>query len=205
MIRRAPEIAWLVMPLLPSIELSAAQQQELLSIARRSIVEGFSRGAPLRLQLETFAAALREPAAVFVTLNQNEELRGCIGSLQARDPLVKAVADAGFSSAFRDPRFEPLQAADMDQIQIEISVLSALQTFAVDSRADLLQGLRPGIDGLLIEDRGRRATFLPKVWDKIPDPEIFVEQLLLKAGLPGGHWSEAIRVQRYTTLTFADN
>jgi len=193
------------MPLLPSIDLSAAQQRELLAIARRSIVEGFSSAAPLRLQLATFAAALREPAAVFVTLNQNGELRGCIGSLQARDPLVQAVADAGFSSAFRDPRFEPLQAADMDQIQIEISVLSALRTCAVDSRADLLQSLRPGIDGLLIEDQDRRATFLPKVWDKIPDPEVFIEQLLLKAGLPAGHWSEAIQVQRYTTLTFADN
>jgi hypothetical protein len=193
------------MPLLPSIELSAAQQRELLAIARRSIVEGFSRVAPLPMQLSNFAAALRAPAAVFVTLTRNGELRGCIGSLQARDPLVRAVANAAFGSAFEDPRFEPLQAAFMERIQIEISVLSALQPFAVDSRADLLQSLRPGIDGLLIEDRGRRATFLPKVWEKIPDPEDFVAHLLLKAGLPSAHWSEAVRVQRYTTLTFADN
>ena len=195
----------MAMPLSPCTELSVAQQRELLAIARRSIAEGFANAAPLRLQLDSMEAALQEPAAVFVTLTQNGELRGCIGSLQALDPLAQAVADAAFNSAFRDPRFEPLQAADMDAITIEISVLSALEPFAVKSRTELLSSLRPGIDGLLIEDCGRRATFLPKVWDKISSPEAFVEQLMLKAGLPAGHWSETIRVRRYSTLTFAEN
>jgi AMMECR1 domain-containing protein len=93
----------------------------------------------------------------------------------------------------------------MDAITIEISVLSALEPLAVKSRTELLSSLRPGIDGLLIEDSGRRATFLPKVWDKISSPEAFIEQLMLKAGLPVGHWSETIRVRRYSTLTFAEN
>jgi AmmeMemoRadiSam system protein A len=193
------------MPPSPCAELSPAQQLQLLDVARRSIAQGFATRAALRFELVDYDPELRAAAAVFVTLTREGDLRGCVGSLQANDALVQAVATAAFNSAFLDRRFEPLRPDELDLLTIEISVLSQLEPLQVESRAALLQSLRPGIDGLVIEDRGRRATFLPKVWDKIGSAQIFVEQLLLKAGLPAAYWSDSIRVQRYHCLTFADN
>jgi len=193
------------MPPLPCTELSPAQQRQLLEIARHSIAQGFATHAAPRLELGDYDNELREAAAVFVTLTREDDLRGCVGSLQATDALLQAVASAAFNSAFLDRRFEPVRPDELDLLNIEISVLSPLQPLQVESRAALLECLRPGIDGLVIEDLGRRATFLPKVWDKIGSPQAFVEQLLLKAGLPAGYWSDSIRVQRYQCLTFADN
>lgn len=193
------------MPPLPCTEPSPAQQEQLLKIARRSIAQGFTTGAAPRLEIEDYDLELREAAAVFVTLTREGDLRGCVGSLQAVDALVQAVATAAYNSAFLDRRFEPVRPDELDQLSIEISILSPLQPVEVESRAQLLQSLRPGVDGLVIEDRGRRATFLPKVWDNLGSPQAFVEQLLLKAGLPAEYWSDSIRVQRYQCLTFADN
>jgi uncharacterized protein len=193
------------MPPLPCTELNPAQQRQLLETARRSIAQGFTTQAAPRLELTDYDRELREAAAVFVTLTREGNLRGCIGSLEAREALAQGVASAAFNSAFLDRRFAPLRPDELDLLSIEISVLSRLQPLQVESRAALLQSLRPGIDGLVIEDRGRRATFLPKVWDKIGSPEVFVDQLLLKAGLPAGYWSDSIRAQRYRCLTFADN
>jgi AmmeMemoRadiSam system protein A len=193
------------MPPLPCTELNPAQQAQLLEIARRSIAQGFSTGAALRLEPADYDPELREAAAVFVTLTREGDLRGCIGSLQATDALVQAVASAAFNSAFLDRRFEPVRQDELDLLSIEISVLSPLEPLQVESRAALLECLRPGIDGLVIEDLGRRATFLPKVWEKIGSPQDFVEQLLLKAGLPAGYWADSISLQRYQCLTFADN
>lgn len=192
------------MLLSPCIELNQQQQRQLLDIARDSIRHGFASGKPLRVQLDACDPALREPAAVFVTLTWDGKLRGCVGSLQARAALAQAVADSAFNSAMRDRRFTPMHAEELDATHIEMSVLSPLQDFPVESYDDLLRCLRPGIDGLVIEDRGRRATFLPKVWESIGTPAAFVEQLMLKAGLAAGYWSRQIRVQRYGALTFAD-
>ncbi len=193
------------MPPFPCIDLSQAQRQQLLRSARRSIELGIDTAAPLQLDIDELEPVLREPAAVFVTLTQAGNLRGCIGSLQAHDALVQAVANAAFNAALRDPRFARVGAAELDKIKIEISVLSKLQSWQPDSRESLLQGLRPGIDGLLIEDRGQRATFLPQVWEKIPSAEEFVRQLMLKAGLPARHWSSSIQLHRYQTLSFVEN
>ena len=193
------------MPPLPCIELGQHQQRQLLEIARRSIEQGFVTHAPLRLELADLDADLREPAAVFVTLTEAGELRGCIGSLQASESLAQAVADAGYNSAFRDSRFQALRQDQLEEIRIEISVLSPLQKLLPESREALLQCLQPGVDGLVIEDRGRRATFLPKVWEAIDSPAAFLDHLLQKAGLVAGYWSDSICVERYRTLTFADN
>lgn len=190
---------------LPCTELTPARQRRLLEIARHSIAQGFDTQAPPRLDLDEYDRELRTAAAVFVTLTRDGHLRGCIGSLQARDALAQAVASAAFNSAFQDRRFETLRPHEFDLLKIEISVLSPLEPLRVESRAALLRCLRPGIDGLVVEDRGRRATFLPKVWDKIGSPESFVEQLLLKAGLTAGHWSDSLRAQRYQSFTFAEN
>lgn len=192
------------MPPLPCTELNQEQRDDLLRIARRSIEQGFDTQIPLQVELSEYAPALREPAAVFITLTRAGELRGCIGSLEVRDPLAQAIATSAWNSAFRDSRFEPLQRDELEQLCIEVSILSPMETLHPDSRARLLQILRPGIDGLWLEDAGRRATFLPKVWDKIGSAEAFVEQLLLKAGFAADYWSDSMCVRRYSTLTFAE-
>lgn len=187
-----------------SIELGEQQQNQLLDIARQSIRQGLESGSSMPVTLSDYEPGFADPAAVFVTLTRDGALRGCIGSLQARAPLAQAVSDSAFSSARQDPRFEPLDAPGLDAVQIEISVLSTPQEMSVSTRDELLHNLRPGVDGLIIEDRGKRATFLPKVWEKLTTPEVFVEQLMLKAGLGAGYWSGHLRVQRYTTLTFTE-
>ena len=193
------------MPLSPCVNINAEQQGQLLDIARRSIEHGFSSGRPLEPELEPLAENLRQPAAVFITLTRNGDLRGCIGSLQAIDALAVAVANSAFNASFRDRRFSSIEAAELDEIDIEIAVLSPLEPIAVDSRQALLEILQPGVDGLLMEDHGYRSTFLPKVWEKVASPDEFLEQLMIKAGLPPGYWSDSIRFQRYHCHSFAEN
>jgi AmmeMemoRadiSam system protein A len=193
------------MPPSPCIDLSPPQQRQLLGIARQSIEQGLEAVTPLTPDVAGLEPVLREPAAVFVTLTREGELRGCIGSLQARDALAQAVANSAFNAAFRDHRFKPVGAAELELIAIEISVLSKLESWQPNSRESLLRELRPGIDGLLIEDRGHRATFLPQVWEKVASAEEFVGQLMRKAGLPARHWSSSILLHRYRTLSFCED
>jgi hypothetical protein len=185
------------------IELSERQQDQLLGIARQAIqcqLSGLARPAP-----DCLAQQLEARLGTFVTLTRAAALRGCIGTLHGTLPLHLAVADAARSAARSDPRFPPLQAHELAGIQIEIAVLSPLQPLPAVSRELLLASLRPGIDGLLLEDQGRRSTFLPKVWEQLPDPEEFFAQLLAKAGLPPGHWSGTLRLQRYQALSFREH
>ena len=192
------------MPLSPYAEIDAAAQSRLLSIARASIESGLEIHRAPRIDLAGLDAGLRMEAAVFVTLTRSGALRGCVGSLQAREPLAQAVADSAFNAAFRDRRFTPLAASEFAATRIEISVLSAAEKLAAVSRQDLLQQLQPGVDGLIVEDRGYRSTFLPKVWEKIESPDEFLAQLMCKAGLAADHWSRSLVVSRYTTYTFAE-
>jgi AmmeMemoRadiSam system protein A len=141
---------------------------------------------------------------VFVTLTRETRLRGCIGTIQPSGPLVRAVAESAYSAAFRDPRFPQLQVEELAGTSIEISVLSPMEPLAAASRDALVAVLQPGVDGLLLEDGRYRSTFLPKVWEQLPDPDAFLDQLFLKAGLPAGHWSPSLRVHRYQTLTFSE-
>lgn len=193
------------MRLSPCVEIDSTAQSRLLGIARGVIAQGPGRDRAPRIDLETLEAELQAEAAVFVTLTQSGALRGCVGSLQAFDPLAQAVANAAFNAAFCDRRFQPLAATELEITQIEISVLSAAETLSANSRDELLEQLRPGIDGLIVEDRGRRATFLPKVWEKMPAGEDFLQQLFLKAGLAADHWSRSISLKRYSTFTFGEN
>lgn len=186
------------------IELSDIEQARLLDIARESIRSGLTSGRALQIDMTQAEENLRLKAAVFITLTRSDELRGCIGSLRAIDPLAQAVATSAFNAAFRDSRFGPLSADELDAIRIEISVLSEMEPIEAGSRQALLNSLQPGIDGLLLEDRGHRSTFLPKVWEKITSAEEFLQQLLLKAGLGAGHWSDTLRFHRYHTLSFAE-
>lgn len=181
----------------------AVQRARMLEIARASITEGLRSGAPLHVSVDDFDPALREARATFVTLNRQGRLRGCIGMLAAVRPLIEDVAENAFAAAFRDPRFPPLGADEYQDLDVHISVLSPSEPMQFDSEADLLRQMRPGVDGLILSDRGRRGTFLPSVWEQLPTREQFLVHLKQKAGLPSDYWSDTLEVQRYTTESFS--
>lgn len=176
----------------------------LLSIARGSIEYGFEHGGPLPVRLEELPASLAEFAATFTTLRRGGELRGCCGTLEARQALAADVAHSAYQAAFRDPRFAPLLRDEFQGIDLEVSVLTPMETLQVAGESDLLEQLQPGVDGLVIVEGHRRATFLPKVWESLPEPQRFLEQLKLKCGLPQDYWSSRLEFKRYRTMTFAD-
>ncbi len=177
---------------------SPAERSELLALARQSIEHGLRHGVALRPALERCSAALREPRASFVTLTLHEQLRGCIGSLEARQPLALDVSVNAFNAAFHDPRFAPLRSDELPLLAIAISVLSPPQAMHFSSERDLLAQLRPGVDGLILSEGRRRGTFLPSVWESLPDATEFLRHLKLKAGLAPDHWSTTLQVERYT-------
>jgi AmmeMemoRadiSam system protein A len=185
-----------------TVALDAAERAALLDVARRSIAHGLAHGHPLAVDPDAWSPALRAHQAAFVTLNRAGQLRGCIGHLEATQPLVLDVADNAFAAAFRDPRFLPLAPDELDGLEIHVSVLSPPVALEVSSEEELLRRLRPGIDGLILDDGLHRGTFLPSVWESLPKPAQFVGQLKLKAGLPIAYWSDRIRVSRYTTESF---
>jgi len=172
----------------------------LRETALSSILHGLEHGAPAPVSASDFAPLLRAPGASFVTLTRNGELRGCIGSPQAHRPLIEDVAHNAFASAFRDPRFPPLADEEIEGLAVKISVLTPPRPMTYDGEADLLGQLRPGIDGLIIDDRGRRALFLPSVWDSLRTPQEFLSYLKRKAGLAPTHWSDAFTAQRFTAV-----
>ena len=193
------------MPLSLCVELSADEQASLLDIARQSMVNGLDTGVALQFDVTGLASALRIDSAVFVTLKLAGNLRGCIGSLEPSAPLAVAVANSAFNAAYRDRRFDPVQINEIEIIHIEVSVLSPMVLIAVDTRQALLDNLQPHIDGLLIEDQGRRATFLPQVWEKMTTADEFVGQLMQKAGLAAGYWSNTLCCYRYHSVSFGEN
>lgn len=177
----------------------------LLDTAWDSIRHGVESASPLQVDAGSWEAPLSEPGASFVTLHKGGELRGCIGSLQAFRPLITDVAENAFAAAFRDPRFARLQALELPELTLDISVLSAPLPMTFNSERDLLSQLRPHQDGLILQDGLHRGTFLPSVWESLPEAERFLQQLKLKAGLTPDHWSENIRVWRYSTECFGGN
>lgn len=142
-------------------------------------------------------AALAQPGATFVTLQRNGALRGCIGTLQAHRALGLDVRENAVAAAFRDPRFPALLASELAGLEVEVSLLSKPERLAVADEAQLIRVLRPGIDGVILDCEGKRATFLPQVWSMLPQPREFLARLRLKAGLPATSWSPALRVYRY--------
>ena len=177
---------------------------ELLRLARGSIEHGLVHFEPLPVRCDGLPAALAEQRATFTTLRLAGDLRGCCGALEASRPLAADVAHSAFQAAFRDPRFDPIGRHELGNIRLEVAVLSPLEPLPVVDETDLLSKLRPGIDGLVIHSGGRRATFLPKVWESLPEPRQFLMQLRLKAGLPADYWSEQLEFQRYRTTTYAE-
>jgi uncharacterized protein len=174
---------------------------ELLDLCLASIRHGIDTGQVIRINTAGFNPALKVRRATFVTLLKRGELRGCIGSLQAIRPLIIDVARNAYAAAFSDPRFARVSARELHALNVHISILSEPEAMSFSSEADLVSQLQPGIDGLVIEDKGRRGTFLPTVWDSFPEPQAFLNQLKRKAGLAETHWSERIKVSRYSTET----
>lgn len=147
---------------------------------------------------------LRQPAATFVTLTRNGELRGCIGSLEAKRALRDDVNENALAAAFRDPRFKPLTAEEWADTWVEVSVLSALEPIALESEQAVLRSLRPGIDGLVLEFGRHRGTFLPQVWEQLAAPEAFLVNLKRKAGLPPDFWEPELKLSRYTVAKWRE-
>ncbi|MGB5065380.1 MAG: AmmeMemoRadiSam system protein A [Candidatus Competibacter sp.] len=188
-----------------SIEtLSKLDRAALLEVARASIQHGLRHGQALEVEPANYPETLRPPRATFVTLETGGQLRGCIGALVARQPLVQDVAAHAFAAAFEDPRFPELREDEFPKLDIHISVLSPPEPLSFSSEAELLAQLRPGVDGLIIQFRHYRATFLPAVWEQLPDPYVFLAQLKQKAGLPLDFWSPELSAERYTAEYFGD-
>ena len=197
-----------------SAEFATSERRTLLGVARDSITCAVRSGRPSPIQLHGMPESLSRHRACFVTLYQTGlyqtglqragQLRGCIGSLEAARPLIDEVAETACSAALHDPRFHPVQEAELHTLNIEISVLSPLTAIDARSEQRLIDNLQPGIDGLVLDFGDRRATFLPKLWEQLPEPVDFVAALKQKAGLPTDFWRHDVRAYRYLTETFSE-
>ena len=167
--------------------------QALLIRARNAIAAQF--GEPPAAEPDH--PDLGQPGATFVTLTQQGQLRGCIGSLEARRALDADVRENARAAAFRDPRFPPLGREELARTRVEVSLLAAAQAMSFTDEADAVGQLRPDIDGVILEFGGRRGTFLPQVWESLPEPRLFMAQLKMKAGLPADFWAPGVRLYRY--------
>jgi AmmeMemoRadiSam system protein A len=171
----------------------------LLAVAEKAIRVDRRDGRPWLPDPAEFPAGVRELHSSFVTLKRGPRLLGCIGGLEAVEPLVVDVARHARSAATEDPRFDPVSAEDFERMDLEVSVLSAMEPLPVRSPDELRAALRPAVDGVLVGWRGRRGTFLPDVWHQLPDVDDFLRALWHKAGLPAGFWAEDIALWRYGT------
>jgi hypothetical protein len=183
---------------LPAIEPDAVAW--LADLAARAVDHELRAGSPYPLGDDDVPDTLRSPGASFVTLERGKDLVGCIGSLDPRRALWRDVALNARAAAFEDPRFSPLAAEDRAGVTVEVSVLSPLEELPAASVDAVIDGLRPGVDGLVLAAEGKRGTFLPDVWDKIPGPTDFVRELVGKARWDNP-WSDGARAWRYTTTS----
>ena len=170
----------------------------LLKTARAAIVEAAAGNIPSLLSLPDLPPELREDGASFVTLTIRGDLRGCIGSLEARQPLAADVQEHAVDAAFHDYRFPPLSPGEVNVVRIEISVLSRPAPLAYGSPEELPVKLLPGIDGVILIQGLRRATYLPQVWEQIPDARAFLSSLCRKMGADSDLWLR----QKLDVLTY---
>jgi AmmeMemoRadiSam system protein B/AmmeMemoRadiSam system protein A len=179
-------------------ELTAEHRLTLLEVAAKSIEGALDEGHEVAIAAEDYSERLRVEQACFVTLHVGGKLRGCMGSLEATEPLVVNVARNAYAAAFRDPRFGRMTRDEFPRLEIHVSLLSRPEELNFTSEDDLLSQMRPGIDGLTLVEGGRRGTLLPSVWKSVGGPREFLEHLKRKAGLKANYWSDSIRVERYT-------
>ncbi|MCP5317252.1 MAG: AmmeMemoRadiSam system protein A [Chromatiaceae bacterium] len=188
----------------PPGALAPAQRATLMAVARRSIEHGLATGRPLPIVPSEYHRDLKAVRASFVTLQLRGQLRGCIGHLEAVQPLVVDVSENAFAAAFQDPRFNPLTAQEWPSVDIHLSLLTRPEPMRFQDEADLVRQIQPGVDGLILQDGPNRGTFLPSVWESLPQAADFLSHLKLKAGLPANHWSGRVEVYRYRTESFGE-
>lgn len=179
--------------------LTMQEKKVLLRMARHAIQYGLRENRILPFSIEEYPESLKKPMATFVTLETGGELRGCIGSLEAHAPLISDVVHNAFAAAFRDPRFNSITKEELPRLHISISILSTPELLSVHSEQELIEQIRPGVDGLIFEDHGQRGTFLPSVWEQLPDPRQFIHYLKRKAGFSEDYWSSTLKTYRYQT------
>jgi len=179
-------------------ELSYEEQQTLLQLAREAMECGVKGIKTPPLDEASLSTHLRAEGATFVTLTVRGELRGCIGALEAYQPLAHDVREHAVAAALEDPRFPPVREDELSRIKIEVSRLTRPLPLEYKDAADLLSKLRPHVDGVILKDGVRRATFLPQVWEKIPDPANFLNYLCRKMGLSENAW----RVKKLEALIY---
>ncbi len=190
--------------------LNPEQGQTLVRLARATLMERFGRRLPSAetdlLNNALASEAFQRQCGTFVTLKLSGRLRGCIGHLSTSEPMAEGVRRNALNAAFHDPRFTPLTDAELDRVEIEVSVLTEPMPLEHGGGADLAGRLRPGIDGAVIRRGHASATFLPQVWEQLPRPEEFLNQLCLKAGLPRDAWkTEALEVSTYRVQHFEEH
>ncbi|HJQ62353.1 MAG TPA: AmmeMemoRadiSam system protein A [Burkholderiales bacterium] len=173
----------------------------LLPLARAAIAQEIGRQVPAPEDRPW----LREPGACFITLMHEARLRGCIGTLQAHRALSEDVKANAIAAAFRDPRFKPLVADEFDAVEVEISLLSMLEPLQAGDESEVLQQLRPGIDGVIFQYGHHKSTFLPQVWRDFADAADFMAHLKYKAGLPPDFWDPEVRLSRYTVTKWRES
>lgn len=178
-------------------ELTEQERRIVLGLARQAMEQAVRGQRLMPLDLTTLPERLRQPAATFVTLTRRGALRGCIGGLHAEMPLAEDVRQHAVAAALDDYRFPPVQPDELPQLEIEVSILTDPQPLPYSSPEELVARLRPGIDGVILVSGFHRSTFLPQVWEKVPDAELFLSMLCEKAGLPAEAWRHG-RVEIFT-------
>ena len=179
-------------------KLTPEEKQTLLRLAREALQQGVAGRTMVPLDPESLTPALRADGASFITLTIDGDLRGCIGALEPYQPLAEDVREHAVAAALEDPRFPPVSRQETDRIQIEISRLTLPKPVEYTDAEDLLSRLRPHVDGVILRDGFRKATFLPQVWEKIPDKAEFLENLCYKMGAAPDAW----RLKHLEVLTY---
>ena len=190
----------------PAETYTAVERRFLLELARQTVREVVATGKLPAVATDTLASKFTTKKGCFVTLTERGALRGCIGHIVAQEPLVQAVVDNARNAALRDPRFPPVAAEEVARLEIEISVLTEPLPLFFSSPADLLRKLQPGKDGVVLQIGGRGATYLPQVWEQIPDKVEFLNSLAEKAGCDASAWrGSGVTVSIYHVESFKES
>lgn len=170
-------------------DLTSNDKAYLLLLAR-SVIENALKAQPKEPIPDDTSAAIHQDGGCFVTLHKQGALRGCIGTIEPHQSLVKGVQDNAINAAFKDPRFPPLTSDELADIDLEVSILTVPQKLKFTDPEDLKRQLKPGVHGVILSQGWRRSTFLPQVWEQLPDKELFLRHLCEKAGMRGDCWRD---------------
>jgi AmmeMemoRadiSam system protein A len=185
--------------------LTEDEGKHLLMVARNTIRNRLDNIEEPQIDWKDLPEKFQERLGTFVTITTGGNLRGCIGHIIPREALIEGIRENAINAAFRDPRFPPLTKDEFDNIEIEVSILTVPQELSYADATDLLKKLRPGVDGVIIKMGFHEATFLPQVWDQLPDKEEFLSHLCLKAGLSYDSWRKGkLQVSTYQVQAFEE-